>query len=315
MPPTSLVNLSSLIDDAKCYALVRQRRWPEGVRCPACGGATVIRHGHDDTQGQRQRYRCKDCRARFDDLTGTVLAGHHQPLRVWVLCRYLMGLNLSNRQLAKELDLGETDVQAMTEQLRHGLAAELPPVRLEGEVEIDEVYVVAGHKGQPKAVAKSGAPADAGGRGAPPAEARSRRTSRRSSACSDAAVPWSSGCWPMCGRRRSGPSSRRRSPRAPWCTRTSTTSTPGWGNGATGTRRCAMHARGEYARDGDGDGSCEVHVDTAEGLWSLLRSWLRPHRGVSQEKLPAYLASFQVVHNARRRGKALLTTLIGALVG
>ena len=86
MPPTSLVNLSSLIDDARCYALVRQQRWPERVRCPACGGATVIRHGHDDSQGQRQRHRCKGCRARLDDLTGTVLAGHRQPLRVWVLC-------------------------------------------------------------------------------------------------------------------------------------------------------------------------------------------------------------------------------------
>ena len=157
MSSTSLVSLSSLIDDAKCYALVRQQRWPDGVRCPACGGATVIRHGRDDTQEQRQRYRCSDCRVRFDDLTGTVLAGRHQPLRVWVLCLYLMGLNLSNRQIAQELDLGETEVQAMTEQLRHGLAAKLPPARLEGEVEIDEVYVVAGHKGQPAAVAKRGA--------------------------------------------------------------------------------------------------------------------------------------------------------------
>jgi transposase-like protein len=163
MSSTSLVSLSSLIDDAKCYALVRQQRWPDGVRCPGCGAAEVIRHGRDDTQEQRQRYRCKDCRARFDDLTGTVLAGHHRPLRVWVLCLYLMGLNRSNRQIAQELDLGETDVQAMTEQLRRGLAARLPPARLEGEVEIDEVYVVAGHKGQPAAVAKGGVPADAGG--------------------------------------------------------------------------------------------------------------------------------------------------------
>src|SRR3954454_11899711 len=162
MSSTSLVSLSSLIDDAKCYALVRQHRWPDGVRCPACGGATVIRHGRDDTQEQRQRYRCSDCRVRFDDLTGTVLAGRHQPLRVWVLCLYLMGLNLSNRQIAQELDHGETEVQAMTEQLRHGLAAKLPPARLEGEVEIDEVYVVAGHKGNPDAVAKRGVPADAG---------------------------------------------------------------------------------------------------------------------------------------------------------
>jgi transposase-like protein len=50
------------------------------------------------------------------------------------------------------------------------------------------------------------------------------------------------------------------------------------------------HSTGEYARDEDGDGFCEVHVNTMEGFWSLLRSWLRPHRGVSQEKLPLYLS-------------------------
>jgi transposase-like protein len=163
MPSMSVVNLSSLIDASKRYALVRQHRWPDGVRCPACGSTTVIRHGRDDAQEQRQRYRCKACAGRFDDLTGTALAGHHRPLRVWVLCLYLMGLNLSNRQIAQELDLGETEVQAMTEQLRYGLAAKLPPARLEGAVEVDEVYVVAGHKGQPAAVAKKGGRAAAGG--------------------------------------------------------------------------------------------------------------------------------------------------------
>ncbi len=150
------VNLSALIDDAKCFALVRQHRWPEGVRCPACGSGTVVRDGFDDTQAHRQRYRCKACAGRFDDLTGTVLAGHHQPLRVWVLCLYFMGLNLSNRQIAAELELGASDAQAMAEALRNGLVARVPPVRLAGEVAIDEVYVVAGHKGQPAAVAQRG---------------------------------------------------------------------------------------------------------------------------------------------------------------
>jgi transposase len=55
-------------------------------------------------------------------------------------------------------------------------------------------------------------------------------------------------------------------------------------------------------------------VNTLEGFWSLLRSWLRPHRGISQEKLPLYLAFFQFVHNARRRGRALLSSLVAALV-
>jgi len=80
-----------------------------------------------------------------------------------VLCLYFMGLNLSNRQIARELDLGASDVQAMTEVLRRGLTARAPAVVLKGEVEIDEVYVVAGHKGNPAAVAERGVPADAGG--------------------------------------------------------------------------------------------------------------------------------------------------------
>src|SRR5215213_10479259 len=180
MPP--LVNLSSLIDDAKCFELVRQHRWPEGVRCPACDSAAVARHGRDDSQPHRQRYRCAECGSRFDDLTGTVLAGHHPPLRVWVLCLYFMGLNLSIRQIAQELGLDRSDVQAMTEQLRRGLVAKAPPVRLDGEVEIDEVYVVAGHKGQPAAVAKRGGAAAAADWRERRAAARWRRTSRPSSA-------------------------------------------------------------------------------------------------------------------------------------
>ena len=105
MPASNLVGLSGLMDDAKCFAFVRQHRWPDGARCPGCGSSLVIRDGCDDTQPCRQRYRCKACASRFDDLTGTVLAGHHQPLRVWVLCLYFMGLNLSNRQIALELGL------------------------------------------------------------------------------------------------------------------------------------------------------------------------------------------------------------------
>src|SRR4051794_17961056 len=82
-----------------------------------------------------------------------------------------------------------------------------------------------------------------------------------------------------------------------------------WGYG----HETVCHARGEYARDEDGDGFCEVHANTMEGFWSLLRSWLRPHRCLPQEKLPLYLGFFQFVHNARRRGKALLGSLMEAL--
>jgi transposase-like protein len=152
-----VVNLAGLLDDAKCFEFVRRTRWPEGVWCPKCGSGHVSRNGHDETQPGRQRYLCRDCKGRFDDLTGTILAGHHQPLQTWVVCLYLMGLNLSNRQIAQELGLPESDVQAMTVQLRQGLSDRAEAPVLSGEVEIDEVYVVAGHKGNPAAVQKKAA--------------------------------------------------------------------------------------------------------------------------------------------------------------
>src|SRR4029079_653403 len=182
MAAPDLVNLSALIEDAKCFALVRQHRWPEGVHCPACGSGTVVRDGFDESQVHRQRYRCKGCTGRFDDLTGTVLAGHHQPLRVWVLCLYFMGLNLSNRQIAQELGLGGSDVQAMTEQLRRGLVARIAPVRLEGEVEIDEGYMGCGHTGAPAAVERGGGAEAAAVWRERRNAARWQSTSRRSSA-------------------------------------------------------------------------------------------------------------------------------------
>jgi len=80
---------------------------------------------------------------------------------------------------------------------------------------------------------------------------------------------------------------------------------PDWGY----AHKSVNHSAGEYARDEDGDGFFEVHINTLEGFWSLLRSWLRPHRGVSQEKLPWYLGFFEFIHNIRLCGKALLHSL------
>src|SRR3982751_2338754 len=67
-----------------------------------------------------------------------------------------MGVNLSNCQIAHELGLCKSDVQAMTEGLRHGIVAKTPAVVLSGDVEFDEAYVVAGHKGNPAAVLAAG---------------------------------------------------------------------------------------------------------------------------------------------------------------
>ncbi len=116
-----MVTIEQLIDDAKCYEVVRKLRWPQGVHCPNCDSMNIRKRGHHDRYSYRQRYECQTCGQQFDDLSGTIFEGHRRPLRVWVSCLYLMGLNLSNEQIAAELDLPLNEAQTMTSQLRAGV--------------------------------------------------------------------------------------------------------------------------------------------------------------------------------------------------
>lgn len=184
---------------------------------------------------------------------------------------------------------------------------------LEGDIECDEVYLVAGHKGYPEAVAWQGRT----GR-------RRRLKGKRGRGTLVAEKP------PIFGMLQRGGQIVIRmlenvkqatikplikqtiQPGSLICTDEYTiySRLPEWGY----DHKTVNHSNGEYARDEDGDGFHEVHINTLEGFWSLLRSWLRPHRGISQEKLPFYLAFFEFVYNVRARGKALLPSLLTLLL-
>ena len=150
----NILNIKGIIDDARCFCAVRELRWPEDIRCTHCQSDKVVDHGHDETHPERQRYHCGNCNGYFDDLAGTIFQGHHRALSVWILCLYFMGLNLSNSQIARELELNISDVQEMIGRPRQGVVLRKPQAELHGEVEWDEVYVLAGHKGYPESVRK-----------------------------------------------------------------------------------------------------------------------------------------------------------------
>ena len=150
-----MIKIQNLISEKYCYETVRQLRWPEKVCCVHCRSLEIKKRGKDEIHRDRQRYCCKECGKHFDDLTNTVFSGHRQPLKVWIICLYFMGLNISNRQIAQELSLNESDVYEMTSILRSKVVEKQPEESLSDEVEIDEVYVVAGHKGKPDEVKKS----------------------------------------------------------------------------------------------------------------------------------------------------------------
>ena len=115
------INLLKLMDETACYRLLREIRWADGVQCPHCNDLEIIKSGFSNKHQSCQRYQCKNCERRFDDLTDTVFTGSNLPLKTWIICLYLMGLNLSNSQLAKELEVSEKTAQEMTTTLRAGI--------------------------------------------------------------------------------------------------------------------------------------------------------------------------------------------------
>lgn len=306
-----MLHIHHLMDNPKCDEEVRRLRWPYGVRCPPCESNQIAKRGRHHRHQECRRYRCKKGGRPFDELTETIFAGHHQPLRVWIRCWYRMGLNWSNRQIAHALDLNDSDVPEMASWRRRGVVDRRPLVCWEGEGEGDEGYVIAGHQGRADGIR---------GRKA----RRNRRKGARGRGTLATEKPPIFGMIPRGGEVRiamlENVQQRTIAPLIP------TTITPGstvhtdeyhsderltpWGY----DQKTVGHRRGEYARDEDGDGFHEVHVNPREGFWSLLRSWRRPQRGISQEKLPLYLGFFAFVHHAKRREKALLGSLMGLLL-
>lgn len=76
-------------------------------------------------------------------------------------------------------------------------------------------------------------------------------------------------------------------------------------------RSTVCHADHEWARDDDGDGVREVHCNTLEGLWTGLRNFLRPFRGVHKKYLYQYVAMFEWSHNVKRATPQFLRALLG----
>jgi transposase len=72
------------------------------------------------------------------------------------------------------------------------------------------------------------------------------------------------------------------------------------------------HSRGEFARDDDGDGVREVHCNTMEGIWTGLRNFLRPSRGVNKVYLEQYVIIFEWVYDLKAVTDEFLRVLLGS---
>jgi transposase-like protein len=79
-----------------------------------------------------------------------------------------------------------------------------------------------------------------------------------------------------------------------------------------GVHATVCHGHGEWARDDEGDGIREVHINTIEGLWTAVRNFLRPFRGVHKKYLKHYIALCEHRINRKRVSPEFIAGLVAA---
>lgn len=141
------VTLTYLMDhfstEAACKAYLRDRRWPNGVRCPRCGNEKVY------TLKQPFKWQCQSAKCgkkgyRFSVTAGTIFENTKYPLRTWFQVAYLMVQSkkgMSALQIHRQIKSGSYETAwSMLHRLRAAMRAG-NFTKLAGEVEVDETYI------------------------------------------------------------------------------------------------------------------------------------------------------------------------------
>jgi transposase len=123
-------------DDASALAWLLRHRYPDGVFCPTCD--RVTKHHRER---KRTSFSCQFCGHRVHPMVGTIFEGSATSLRLWLHAIYLMTstrCGISAKQLERELGVTYKTAWRMAKQIRSMLASDNG--QLSGEVEMDETY-------------------------------------------------------------------------------------------------------------------------------------------------------------------------------
>ncbi len=124
-------------DEEACLDFILNSLYPEGVTCRKC--QKVTKH-HRLTN--RKAYSCQVCGTHVYPLAGTIFAKSRTPLKSWFYAMYLLSstrCGISAKQLERELGVTYKTAWRMFHQLRLLMAQDA--VSLDGTVEMDETYI------------------------------------------------------------------------------------------------------------------------------------------------------------------------------
>ena len=136
-PKTVLEFEECFASEDACRRYVFHLRWPEGFRCPHCGGGKAWKT-------KRGLYRCSGCDVQVSLTAGTIFQDTHKPLRVWFRALwYVTNQKHGVSALGLQRVLGLGSYRTAWTWLHKLRRAMVRPGRdrLSGTVEVDETYV------------------------------------------------------------------------------------------------------------------------------------------------------------------------------
>jgi ISXO2-like transposase domain/Transposase zinc-ribbon domain len=128
--------------EEQCRAAVEKLRWPGGFVCPLCGGTEGTR------LSTRAKIQCRACRHQTSLTAGTIFHATKLPLTAWFLAMWLIASaknGISSVELGRRLGIKQTNAWAVKQKVMHVMAEREGKRRLEGRVEMDDVYL-GGHR-------------------------------------------------------------------------------------------------------------------------------------------------------------------------
>lgn len=295
-----------LIDEEQATTWLLKHFHPEGLHCPHCNAdVKEARHFGKTRTSQLQIYRCLSCDGVYNLYSGTVFQQTQFTASQVVLLLRGICQGVSSSQLSREIDVSRQTVMSIRRVLQANAELIQPDSVLpDTVVETDEMFQNAGEKGEPHKD-----PTD------PPRRRGNKRRGHGTYANDRPPVVGTLG-------RDSGGVRLRVAHHTDKATLTAHVHqfsrcdarvyTDAWRgyNDLDRLHAIVCHGDGEWARDADADGICEVHTNTIEGIWTTLRNFLRPFRGVHKKYLAGYIAICEFAINL----KTITTLFISKLV-
>ncbi|MBK1646117.1 IS1595 family transposase [Thiocapsa imhoffii] len=126
--------------ETQCAAALERTRWPDGFRCPSCGGAA-----HCVLRGStRKTFQCNACHHQTSLIAGTLFEGTKLGLTVWFLAIYLIGeakTGLSALALKRDLGVSYPTAWLIHHKLMQAMVEREAATVLCGTVQVDDAYL------------------------------------------------------------------------------------------------------------------------------------------------------------------------------